>query len=137
VVQAFDGVNALTTPAFQVQDKWEVRWDCPDVIAITLLSPDGTIVAGASGSLKGSLFNPGRKLHSSGGPGTGGGKRPVARLVVGDRFRNGGEWNDARPTTFRLQRFPLRVQPTRFGSGPARDPGFRPSGRLVNECRAR
>jgi len=58
VVQTFGGANALTTPAFQVQDKWEVRWDCPDVLSITVLSSDGTIVAGASGSLKGSLYLP-------------------------------------------------------------------------------
>jgi S1-C subfamily serine protease len=58
VVQTFNGAGALTTPSFQVQDKWEMRWDCPDVIAITVLSSDGTIAAGASGSLKGSLYQP-------------------------------------------------------------------------------
>jgi hypothetical protein len=58
VVQTFDGVSALTTPSFQVQDKWEVRWDSPDVVTITLLSSDGTIIAGASGLLKGSLYQP-------------------------------------------------------------------------------
>lgn len=58
MVQTFDGAGALTTPSFEVQDKWEVRWDCPDVITITLLSSDGTVVAGASGSLKGSLYQP-------------------------------------------------------------------------------
>ena len=35
-----------------------MRWDCPDVITITVLSSDGRIVAGASGSLKGSLYQP-------------------------------------------------------------------------------
>jgi S1-C subfamily serine protease len=58
VVQTFEGVNGLTTPAFQVQDKWEVRWDCPDVLSVTLLAPDGTIVAGSSGAVKGSLYLP-------------------------------------------------------------------------------
>ncbi len=58
VVQSFDGATATTTPPFQVQDKWEIRWDCPAVISITLLAPDGTVVTGASGSLKGSLYQP-------------------------------------------------------------------------------
>jgi hypothetical protein len=48
----------LTTPAFAVQDKWEVRWDCPDVVSITIYSPDGAIMAGASSASRGSLYQP-------------------------------------------------------------------------------
>jgi hypothetical protein len=58
VVQLFNAPGALTTPTFTVQDRWELRWDCPDVISVTLLAPDGSIVAGTSGSQKGSLFEP-------------------------------------------------------------------------------
>ncbi|HXC61566.1 MAG TPA: trypsin-like peptidase domain-containing protein, partial [Nitrospiria bacterium] len=58
VVQTFDGATDLTTPAFQVQDKWEVRWNSPEVISMTILSPDGAVVAGASASSKGSLYLP-------------------------------------------------------------------------------
>ena len=56
--QTFEGTGTLTTPSFAVQDKWEVRWDCPDVVSITVFSPDGAIVAGASGSSRGSLYQP-------------------------------------------------------------------------------
>ena len=58
VVQTFDGTTEITTPSFPAQDKWEVRWDCPDVISVTVLSADNTIVSGASGSLQGSLYLP-------------------------------------------------------------------------------
>jgi S1-C subfamily serine protease len=58
VVQTFTGADAVTTPPFQVQDKWEVRWDSPDVISITVLSADNAIVSGASSSAKGSLYLP-------------------------------------------------------------------------------
>ncbi len=54
----YDGVGGVTTPWFQVRDKWEVRWDSPEIISITILTPDGAVVAGASGSLKGSLYEP-------------------------------------------------------------------------------
>jgi S1-C subfamily serine protease len=58
VVQSFDGTAALATPNFQVQDKWEVRWDSADITQITVLAADGTVVAGAAGSQKGSLYLP-------------------------------------------------------------------------------
>ena len=58
VVQTFDGMEAWTTPTFRVQDKWEVRWDSPDVLKITLLSSDGTVISGASSALEGSLYQP-------------------------------------------------------------------------------
>jgi hypothetical protein len=83
VVQTFDGASALTTPSFQVQDKWEIRWDCPDVIAITLLSSEGTIIAGASGSLKGSLYQPkGGSFSLQISRGAGGGASPWHVSVV-------------------------------------------------------
>jgi hypothetical protein len=83
VVQTFDGAGALTTPPFQVQDKWEVRWDSPDVVAITLLYSDGTIVAGASGSLKGSLYQPrGGSFYLQVSRGAGGGTSPWHVSVV-------------------------------------------------------
>jgi len=57
VVQTFQGSGALTTSAFQVQDKWEVRWESKAPLAVTVLSSDGTVVAGAS-AWKGSLYLP-------------------------------------------------------------------------------
>jgi len=56
--QTFEGAGTLTTPVFSVQDKWEVRWDCPDVVSITIFSADGAIVAGASSASRGSLYQP-------------------------------------------------------------------------------
>ncbi len=83
MVRTFDGAGDLTTPSFQVQDKWEVRWDCPDVVAITLLSSDGAIVAGASGSLKGSLYQPrGGSFHLQISRAAGGGTAPWHVSVV-------------------------------------------------------
>jgi len=57
VAQTFNGISTLTTPSFQVQDEWEVRWDSSDALAITVFSKDGMIVESASGSPKGSLFH--------------------------------------------------------------------------------
>ncbi len=57
VVQTFQGSGALTTASFQVQDKWEVRWDAKAPLAVTVLSSDGTVVAGVS-AWKGSLYLP-------------------------------------------------------------------------------
>lgn len=58
VVQTFQGPGTQTTSAFQVQDKWEVRWESAKApLAVTVLSSDGTVVAGAS-AWKGSLYLP-------------------------------------------------------------------------------
>ena len=57
VVESFSDANTLATPSFQVPDKWEVQWDGPAAISITVLSPDGTVVTGAAG-WKGSLYQP-------------------------------------------------------------------------------
>jgi hypothetical protein len=58
VVQTFLGIAPLTTTSFTVQDKWEVRWECTDVVSVTLLSPDGTVLAGVASSAKGSFYQP-------------------------------------------------------------------------------
>ena len=58
VVQIYGGSDTMTTTPFTVQDNWEVRWDCPDAIAVTVLGSDGAIVAGGSGAMKGSLYQP-------------------------------------------------------------------------------
>ncbi len=58
VVQIYGAPGPMTTAAFTVKDKWEVRWDCPDAIAVTILAADGSVVAGGSGAMKGSLYQP-------------------------------------------------------------------------------
>jgi hypothetical protein len=57
VVQEFSGSGATTTGTFTVGDRWEVRWNARQVISVAVLS-NGTLVAGASGVLRGSLFIP-------------------------------------------------------------------------------
>lgn len=86
VVQAFSGASALTTPSFQVRDKWEVRWDSSGVIAITVLASDGTIAAGTSGSVRGSLYQPkggSFSLQIASGPGGGTSPWHVAVVEIG------------------------------------------------------
>lgn len=58
VVQKFDGNKPATTPVFTIGDKWEVLWDSPMPVRITLLSSDGTIVAGTAGVFRGSFYEP-------------------------------------------------------------------------------
>jgi S1-C subfamily serine protease len=58
VVQQFDGSKSATTSVFTVGDKWEVQWNSPMPVRITVLSADGTIVAGAAGVFRGSLYQP-------------------------------------------------------------------------------
>ena len=58
IVQEFSGSGATTTGLFKVQDRWEVRWNARQVVSVAVMSPDGTIVAGAAGVLRGSLFVP-------------------------------------------------------------------------------
>jgi S1-C subfamily serine protease len=55
VVQQFSAVDTLTTPPFQVQDKWEIQWVSKRCLSVTVVAPDGTVVAGAAG-YKGSLY---------------------------------------------------------------------------------
>ncbi len=58
VVQKFDGNSSTTTAPFTVNDKWEVVWNTPMPLRITLLSSDGTIVAGTAGMFRGSFYLP-------------------------------------------------------------------------------
>ncbi|HEY0257652.1 MAG TPA: hypothetical protein VGC39_09440, partial [Candidatus Methylacidiphilales bacterium] len=57
-VQEFSGSGSTTTALFKVQDRWEVRWNARQVVSVAVMSADGTIVAGAAGVLRGSLFVP-------------------------------------------------------------------------------
>ena len=57
-VQEFSGSGATTTAMFTVGDRWEVRWNARQAISVAAMSANGTIVAGASGVLRGSLFIP-------------------------------------------------------------------------------
>ena len=58
VAQEFSGSGSTTTAIFKVQGKWEVRWNARQVVSVAVMAPDGTIVAGAAGVLRGSLFIP-------------------------------------------------------------------------------
>jgi hypothetical protein len=58
VVEKFTGADPqTTTPAFTVKDNWELRWDAqPAYMSISVVAPDGSVVAGASALQAGSLF---------------------------------------------------------------------------------
>ena len=58
VAQEFSGSGSSTTALFKVGGKWEVRWNARQVVSVAVMAPDGTIVAGAAGVLRGSLFVP-------------------------------------------------------------------------------
>jgi hypothetical protein len=58
VVQEFSGGGSTTTGLFPVKDRWEVRWNARQVVSVAVMAQDGTIVAGAAGVLRGSLFVP-------------------------------------------------------------------------------
>jgi hypothetical protein len=60
VVQTFSGSDPKTTTApFIVHDSWELRWGPqPDYMSVTVIAPDGSVVAGASGMQPGSLYLP-------------------------------------------------------------------------------
>jgi hypothetical protein len=58
IVQEFSGNGPTTTGLFKVQDRWEIRWNARQVVSVAVMNADGTIVAGASGVLRGSLFVP-------------------------------------------------------------------------------
>jgi S1-C subfamily serine protease len=58
IVQEFSGSGTTTTGLFKVEDRWEVRWNARQVVSVAVMSADGTIVAGAAGVLRGSLFVP-------------------------------------------------------------------------------
>ncbi len=60
VVQTFSGSGPKTTTApFTVHDSWELRWGPqPDYMTVTVIAPDGSVVAGAAGMQPGSLYLP-------------------------------------------------------------------------------
>jgi len=58
IVQEFSGSGSTTTGLFKIQDRWEVRWNARQAVSVAVMSADGTIVAGAAGVLRGSLFVP-------------------------------------------------------------------------------
>ena len=58
LIQEFTGTGSTTTAFFNVQDRWEVRWNATRVISIAVLASDGSMVAGSAGVLRGSLFLP-------------------------------------------------------------------------------
>ena len=58
VAQEFSGTGETTTAMFTVNDRWEVRWNARQAISVAAMSSNGTLVAGASGVLRGSLFVP-------------------------------------------------------------------------------
>jgi len=58
IVQEFSGTGSTTTAAFKVPNRWEVRWNARQVVSVAVMSSDGSIVAGAAGVLRGSLFVP-------------------------------------------------------------------------------
>ena len=59
-MQTFSGSGPKTTTApFIVHDSWELRWGPqPDYMSVTVIAPDGSVVAGASGMQPGSLYLP-------------------------------------------------------------------------------
>ena len=82
-VQTFNGSTAFTTPAFQVQDRWEVRYDSPGVLSVTVLAADGSVAAGAAGTVKGSLYLPkGGSFTLQVSPGSNGGNAPWHITIV-------------------------------------------------------
>src|SRR5260221_7909734 len=56
-LQKFEGTAPLTTPGFTVADKWEVRWTATRNVNISVIRPDGMLVAGAT-SFRGALYIP-------------------------------------------------------------------------------
>lgn len=58
LVQEFSGSGGTTTAMFTVGDRWEVRWNARQAISVAAMSSNGTLIAGASGVLRGSLFVP-------------------------------------------------------------------------------
>jgi hypothetical protein len=58
VVQEFSGSGETTTGFFTTTERWEVRWNARQAVSVAVLAPDGSLVAGGSGVLRGSLFVP-------------------------------------------------------------------------------
>jgi len=60
VVRTLTGQGPKTTTApFTVHDSWELRWGPqPDYMSVTVIAPDGSVVAGAAAMQPGSLYLP-------------------------------------------------------------------------------
>ncbi len=58
IEQEFSGSGSTTTGFFKMRDRWEVQWNARQVVSVAVMSADGSIVAGAAGVLRGSLFVP-------------------------------------------------------------------------------
>jgi S1-C subfamily serine protease len=56
-LQSFQGNATQTTAPFQVNDSWEIRWNAVRSVNVSVLGPDGAIVAGAAGT-RGALYVP-------------------------------------------------------------------------------
>jgi hypothetical protein len=54
-LETYEGSAPQTTERFKVNDRWEVRWSSMRNVNISVLAPDNTLVAGASG-IRGSLY---------------------------------------------------------------------------------
>lgn len=58
VVGNYTALHSLTTAKFTVHNKWEMRFDSPGGMVITVYSSDGTVVAGMVAISRGSLYLP-------------------------------------------------------------------------------
>jgi hypothetical protein len=58
VIQEFSGSGSTTTGFFTVPNGWEIRWNARQVVSVAVMAPDGSVIAGAAGVLRGSLFVP-------------------------------------------------------------------------------
>jgi len=58
LVKNFSGTGPTTTAAFQVSNKWMLRWHSQVPFGITVYSADGTVVASAEGVQLGSMHLP-------------------------------------------------------------------------------
>ena len=54
-LQSFQGATSQSTASFTVPDAWEVRWSSGQTLNISVLAPDGSLVAGAI-TRRGALF---------------------------------------------------------------------------------
>jgi hypothetical protein len=111
VVQKFDGTAPATTPVFTVGDKWEVVWDSPAPLRITLLSSDGTIVAGTTGVFRGSFYQPKGGSFYLQVDGSGNGVMPPWHLAVQEVAGDASPTNSVTAAGPGMHFVPPSVQP--------------------------
>ncbi len=59
ILQNFEGTDGnASTALFNAPDKWELLWFSPRATNLTVLSKDGTVVAGSRGTFGGSMYMP-------------------------------------------------------------------------------